>query len=57
MKTLRQLLMKKNISRIEKKFGMMNSQRSDAEKVNFIEEGKKQVLMKLLDVMKLLITV
>ena len=41
MKTLRQLLMKKNISRIEKKFGMMNSQRSDAEKVNFIEEGKK----------------
>ena len=36
---------------------MMNSQRSDAEKVSLIEEGKKQVLMKLLSVMKLLITV
>ena len=36
---------------------MMNSHRSDAEKVSLIEEGKKQVLMKLLSVMKLLITV
>ena len=36
---------------------MMNSQRSDAEKVSLIEEGKKKVLMKLLSVMKLLITV
>ena len=36
---------------------MTNSQRSDAEKVSLIEEGKKQVLMKLLSVMKLLITV
>ena len=35
---------------------MMNSQRNDAEKVNLIEEGKKHVLMKLLGVMKLLIT-
>ena len=35
---------------------MMNSQRSDAEKVSLIEEGKKKVLMKLLSVMKLLIT-
>ena len=35
----------------------MNSQESDAEKVSLIEEGKKQVLMKLLSVMKLLITV
>ena len=34
---------------------MMNSQRSDAEKISLIEEGKK--LMKLLSVMKLLITV
>ena len=37
---------------------MMNSQRSDAEKIRLIEEGKKkQVLMELLSVIKLLITV
>ena len=36
---------------------MMNSQRSDDEKVSLIKKGKKQVLMKLLGVMKLLITV
>ena len=35
---------------------MMNSQRSDVEKNILIEEGKKWVLMKLLSVMKLLIT-
>ena len=35
----------------------MNSKRSDVEKISLIEEGKKQVLMKLLNVMKLLITV
>ena len=34
---------------------MVNSHRSDAEKVNLIEEGKKQVLMKLLSIMKLLL--
>ena len=36
---------------------MMNSQRSDVEKNNLIEEGKKKVLMKLLSTIKLLITV
>ena len=42
---------------------MMNSQRSDVEKINFIEEGKKrkekrkQASMKLLNAIKLLITV
>ena len=36
---------------------MMNSQRSDTEKINLIEEGKKLVLAKLLSVMKLLIIV
>ena len=36
---------------------MMNSQRSDVENFNMIEEGKKQALMKLLSAMKLLITV
>ena len=35
---------------------MMNSPRSDAEKFSLIEESKKQVLMKLLSVIKLLIT-
>ena len=32
---------------------MMNSQRSDTEKNNLIEEGKKQALMRLLNTMKL----
>ena len=39
---------------------MMNSQRSDTEKGNLIEEGKKnkkQALMKLLSIGKLLVTV
>ena len=44
---------------------MMNSQRRDVKKINLIEEskkirineGKKQALMKLLSVMKLLMTV
>ena len=36
---------------------MMNTQRSDSEKINLIEEGKKQALMKLLSAVKLLITV
>ena len=42
---------------IKESIRMMNSQRSDVEKISLIEEGKKQVLMKLLSVMKLLITV
>ena len=36
---------------------MMNIYRSDVGRVSLIEEGKKYVLMKLLSVMKLLITV
>ena len=37
---------------------MMNRQRSDPEKINLIEEGKKkQVLMRLLNTMELLIKV
>ena len=36
---------------------MMNSQRSDTEKNNLIEGKKKKVLMRLLNAMKLLITV
>ena len=42
MKTLWLLLMKKkNIENLKKAWWMMNSQRSDAEKNNLIEEGKK----------------
>ena len=41
MKTLRQLLMKKKNLELKKSIRMMNSQRSDAEKVSLIEEGKK----------------
>ena len=36
---------------------MMNSQRSDVEKINLIEESKKQALIKLLSAAKLLIIV
>ena len=48
----------------EKKYGelkesirMMNSQRSDVEKISLIEEGKKTGINEVLGVMKLLITV
>ena len=41
MKTLRQLLMKKKISSIKRSVRIINIQRSDAEKVNLIEEGKR----------------
>ena len=41
MKTLRQLLMKKKKYReLKESIRMINIQRSDAEKVNLIEEGK-----------------
>ena len=36
---------------------MMNTQRNDSEKINLTEEGKKQASMKLLNAIKLLITV
>ena len=42
MKTLRPLLMKKKKYRkLKESIRLMNSQRSEAEKVNLIEEGKK----------------
>ena len=42
MKTLKQLLMKKKTYReLKESIRMMNSHRSDAEKVDLIEEGKK----------------
>ena len=42
---------------LKERIKMMNTQRSDSEKINIIKEGKKQVLMKLLNAIKLLITV
>ena len=47
----------KKYRELKESIRMMNSQRSDAEKISLIEEGKKWVLMKLLSAMKLLITV
>ena len=42
MKTLRQLLMKrKKYRELKESNRMINSQRSDAEKIDLIEEGKK----------------
>ena len=44
MKTLLQILMKKKISRIKRKHQnneQSKNQRSDTEKINLIEEGKK----------------
>ena len=41
MKTLWQLLIKKKYRELKESIGMMNSQRSDTEKNNLIEEGQK----------------
>ena len=47
----------RNYRELKERFRMMKSQRSDTEKVNLIEEGKKQALIRLLNAMNLLITV
>ena len=47
----------KKYRELKESIRMMNTQRSDSEKINRIEGGKKQVLMKLLNAIKLLITV
>ena len=47
----------KKYRELKENIRMMNSQRSDTEKNNLIEEGKKIGLMKLSSVIKLLITV
>ena len=47
----------KKYRELKENIRMMNSQRSDVEKISLIEEGKKWLLMKLLSAMKLLITV
>ena len=57
MKTLKQLLMKKNCRELKESIRMIKSQRTDTEKNNLIEEIKRKGLMKLLDKMKLSIIV
>ena len=47
----------RNYRELKERFRMTKSQRSDTEKVNLIEEGKKQALIRLLNAMNLLITV
>ena len=47
----------KKYRELKESIRMMNSQSSDVEKISLIEEGKKQVSMKLLGVIKLLIIV
>ena len=47
----------KKYRELKESIRMMNSQRSDVEKINRIEDGKKMALMKLLGAMKLLVTV
>ena len=47
----------KKYRELKESIRMLNIQRSDAEKVNLTEEGKEKVLMKLLSIMKLLITI
>ena len=46
----------KKYRELKESIRMMNSQRSDAEKISLIEEGKK-ILTKILSVMRFLITV
>ena len=51
------IIVEKKYRHLKESNRMMNSQRSDAEKINLIEGDKKQVLMKLLSTMRLLIKV
>ena len=48
---------KRNYRELKESIRIMKSQGSDTEKINLIEEGKKQVLMKLLNKIKLLIII
>ena len=47
----------KSYQELKESIEIMKSQRSDTRKINLIKEGKKEVLVKLLDAMKLLMTV
>ena len=46
----------KKYRELKESISMMNSQRRDVEKINLIGKGKKQALMKLLNVMRLSIS-
>ena len=47
----------KKYGELKKSIRMINSQSSDVEKINLVEEGKKKAKMKLLRAIKLLLTV
>ena len=47
----------RNYRELQKNVRIMNNQRSNTEKVNLIEDGKKKPLVKLLNTMKLLVIV
>ena len=49
--------MRKKISRTKKSIRMMNTQRSDSEKINLIEEGKKIGINEVIKQNKIIITV
>ena len=51
------IIVEKKYRHLKESNRMINNQRSDAEKINLIEGDKKQVLMKLLSTMRLLIKV
>ena len=47
----------KSYGELKESIRMMNSQKSDTEKIDLIEEGKKQAVMRLSNTIKLLIKV
>ena len=47
----------KQYRELKESIRMMKSRRSDTEKIDLIEKGEKLILMKLLNTMKVLITV
>ena len=48
MKTLQQLLMKKNYCELRESIRIMKTQRSDTEKNNFFEQGKRKGIDKII---------
>ena len=48
MKTLQQLLMKKNYCELKESIRIMKTQRSDTEKNNFFEQGKRKGIDKII---------
>ena len=48
MKTLQQLLMKKNYCELRESIRIMKTQRNDTEKNNFFEQGKRKGIDKII---------